>query len=90
MTREQTQNVKDLVIPVTMLGGLMTLAFMGGGLMNRVTNLESNQSMTAQTLKQVQENLTQMRIDDEHMRGQLDKSMATADRQKSNTKGITQ
>ena len=90
MTREQTQNVKDLVIPVTMLSGLMTLAFMGGGLMNRVTNLESNQSMTAQTLKQVQENLTQMRIDDEHMRGQLDKSMATADRQKSNTKGITQ
>ena len=90
MIREQTQNVKDLVIPVTMLGGLMTLAFMGGGLMNRVTNLESNQSTTAQTLKQVQENLTQMRIDDEHMRGQLDKSMATADRQKSNTKGITQ
>lgn len=90
MTREQTQNVKDLVIPVTMLGGLMTLAFMGGGLMNRVTNLESNQGSTAQTLKQVQETLSQMRVEDEHLQGQLDKSMATADRQKSNTKGITQ
>lgn len=71
MVKDQTSNAKDIVIPLTMAGGLLTIAFFTGSLWTRVAYVEATETSIVSTMKQLADTVQQMRIEDERFRAQV-------------------
>lgn len=62
--RTKITNVRDIVLPITMIGGLLVLAFHGGVQYMKLSYVETTQQKVVATLARINEELSCMKTAD--------------------------